>query len=674
MSSIASSEHSSDPVSLRNAPEHASVEHVVVIGNGPVGFRFLSELKAVQRPGQFRITVIGEERTPAYDRVHLSQCFNGKAPSELVYQPVDWYSQQGIDLHLNDPAVAIDRENCTVTTKAAKVFQYDRLFISTGSSPFVPPITGVNLPGVFVYRTLSDVAAIRAFATGCERGVVIGGGLLGLEAAKALSQLGVKAVHIIESSPYLMARQLDNDGSAKLRAHIESLGYNVHTGWMTEEIEANNGDLNVKFRDGTSLSASIIVVATGIRPRDELARACGLEVAGRGGIVVNDRMQTSDSKIYAAGECASHSGIVYGLIAPGFQMAAVAADQMSGRAQKTFAFGDVSTELKLMDITVASLGETLNPRAGYRELVYQDDNVYRKLTLAGMRIIGGMYVGTWEQRHRVRDAISRELLIWPWQIARFIRRGDLWASAESPPVAEWSDDAVVCTCTNTDKGTITQAIDVKSPSVEQVVERTGASSVCGSCHPLIAELCGSQSSKPIRQHSLMAASIVTLVALTFLLFLGPLPVAASVLEESQFDALLMNDQWKQVTGFSLAGIAILASLFSLRKRWSKLTWGDFLTWRALHGWIAAGTVLGLYLHTGFRSGSNLNFVLFASFVSANFLGAISGLVTAGETNFRGGNAATCRTVRPWIVWLHVIGLWPVPVLITFHVIAAYFFS
>ena len=677
MSSVLNRKLRSTPSRLLSKSS-GSLRRIVVVGNGPVGFHLLKTLVNSQHTDEFHVTVFGEEFIPAYDRIHLSDLFSEKKHEDLIYKPQSWYEDSGIDLIVGDAIVEIDRGKQIALSAQGRAVPYDQLVLATGSKPFVPPIDGVELPGVFVYRTIQDVQKIREFSTGCRTGVVIGGGLLGLEAAKALKSQGVTTIHIVESSPFLMARQLDKPGSQLLRQKIESFGYQVYTNWMAEAIKSLNEQLKIKFRNSESLEADVIVIAAGIRPRDELARGCALEVAARGGVVVNDRMQTNDSNIYACGECVAHKGIVYGLVAPGFQMAEVIADQLTHSPQGkeiTFSYGDLSTELKLLEIDVATLGESLNPRQGFREIVYRDEKIYRKLTVLGHRLVGCMYVGEWNQKHRVRDAVSRNQRLWPWQYTRFQETGDLWKTIEQPEVQDWPASSIVCTCTGTTRGELSSLIAQGFNNLASIKERSSASTVCGSCEPLISNLCGHKVSKRnSRQLSLTFASIVTLIVFILIILIGPYPVPHSVMEPDWYDDFLLNETWKQVTGYTLLSMTAFAALFSLRKRLTFFSWGSFLTWRAVHAWIGGSTLLGLYWHTGFRMGSNLNFLLFITFISANVVGAVTGLITSGETSSSGSISAISRRARPWMTWFHILTVWPLPLLILFHVLAAYFFN
>ena len=330
---------------------------LVVIGNGMVGQRFLEQLVARANGSTPEATVFCEEPRPAYDRVRLTGFFSAKSAADLNVVPAGFFERSEMTLRLGDKAIAIDRARKCVRSARGDELPYDKLVLATGSYPFVPPLPGRDRPGCFVYRTIEDLEAIRAAAARAKVGTVIGGGLLGLEAAKALRDLGLET-HVVEFAPRLMAVQLDDSGGRLLRRKIEAMGVTVHASKNTREI--TNGTAcrhKMEFVDGSALETDLIVFSAGIRPRDELARAAGLAVGERGGIQINSHCQTTNPDIYAVGECALWSGRIYGLVAPGYQMAEVAARHLAGEPEAQFLGADMSTKLKLMGVDVASIGD-----------------------------------------------------------------------------------------------------------------------------------------------------------------------------------------------------------------------------------------------------------------------------------------------------------------------------
>jgi nitrite reductase (NADH) large subunit len=357
---------------------HPQVEHsmsqrqkLVVIGNGMVGQRLLDRL--VTESTDFEITVLCEEPRAAYDRVQLSGFFSGKSADDLSLVKRDFFDDHEIVIHFSDKAIAIDRAAHTVTTSTGRSVEYDKLVLATGSYPFVPPLPGRDRPNCFVYRTIEDLEAIRDAARTSRSGAVVGGGLLGLEAAKALKDLGLET-HVVEFAPRLMAVQIDDGGGRVLRRKIAELGVGIHTSKSTTEIvDGATTRHRMNFADGTALDTDLIVFSAGIRPRDELARQAGLALGERGGIVIDDSCRTSDPDIFAIGECALWNGKLFGLVAPGYQMAQVCVARLLGRDTPSFTGADMSTKLKLLGVDVASLGDAHCTFSNARSYTFVDD-------------------------------------------------------------------------------------------------------------------------------------------------------------------------------------------------------------------------------------------------------------------------------------------------------------
>jgi nitrite reductase (NADH) large subunit len=379
---------------------------LVVVGNGMVGQKLLQALADSGALDRLAVTVLGEEIRPAYDRVGLTSWFKTREADDLALTSEAWFADHGITLHLGDAVAGIDRATRTVHTAGGARFAYDHLVLATGSAPFVPPIPGATGPDRFVYRTIEDLEAITAAAERPEvaRGVVVGGGLLGLEAANALLGLGLET-HVLEMAPGLMPVQLDPRGSEVLRGHIEALGVHVHTGVATAAVEGEQGVTAVTFAEGDPLPTDLVVFSAGIRPRDQLARDCGLEVGERGGIVVDDHLTTSDPAVSAIGECALVGGRIYGLVAPGYTMARLLASRLGALAAgdelpaDRFEPADLSTKLKLLGVDVGSLGDPHADRhdPDARALVWDDPvtGTYEKLVVSadGSRALGAVLVG-----------------------------------------------------------------------------------------------------------------------------------------------------------------------------------------------------------------------------------------------------------------------------------------
>lgn len=461
---------------------------VVVIGNGMVGLRFCEQLVEKDQQHEYKIVTFCEEPRAAYDRVGLTQFFAHHDAEKLMLARREWYADNNIDLHLADRAVSIDRQNKIICSQKGEQIPYDKVVIATGSYPFVPTVPGIKNRGVFVYRTINDLELIIEYAKHSKKAAVIGGGLLGLEAAKAALDLGLET-HVLEFAPRLMPRQIDDAGSKILVQKIEELGVQVHLNKATDEVLGESKVTGIRFQDGEELELDMIIVSAGIRPRDELARDCDLEVGDRGGILVNDHLQTSDPDIYAIGEVALHSGMVYGLVAPGYQMAEVAAANLCNVEQK-YQGSDLSTKLKLMGVDVASFGDYEADPKITKCLSFEDPfaGVYKKLVFntEGTKLLGGILIGDASDYGSLSImAKSEDLLACsPHELVVGSGGGIPGGSA-----AEMPDEAQICSCNNVTKGRICAAIREESlASVDQVKTCTKAGSGCGGCMPLVTDL------------------------------------------------------------------------------------------------------------------------------------------------------------------------------------------
>ncbi len=458
---------------------------VVVIGNGMVGHRFCEKLVEFDLDRQYRIVTFCEEPRAAYDRVGLTSFFTHRNADQLRLARLEWYREQQIELHLGDRAAQIDRKQRVVTSERGRAIPYDVAVLATGSFPFVPTVPGIQSRGVFVYRTIEDLEQIIAYAAGCRRAAVIGGGLLGLEAAKAAYDLGLET-HVVEFASRLMPRQIDDAGSRILVQKIESLGVRVHLNKATKEVVADrHGISRLAFQDGTSLDVEMVIVSAGIRPRDELAKQCGLQLGERGGVVVDDGLHTSDPQIYAIGEVALHRGMIYGLVAPGYAMAEVAARRLTGSVDSTFSGADLSTKLKLMGVDVASFGAYEAPPDQAQPLTLEDPfgGVYKKLLFSrdGERLLGGVLVGDASDYATLLQLTQNDAALpcSPGELLTGPRGGQ-------PLVPTYTATSQICSCNNVTYGAICEAIqDQELSTIEQLKQCTRAGTGCGGCLPAV---------------------------------------------------------------------------------------------------------------------------------------------------------------------------------------------
>ncbi|MBE9033393.1 nitrite reductase large subunit [filamentous cyanobacterium LEGE 11480] len=474
-------------------------QNLVVVGNGMVGHRLLELMVEKGATDRWNLITFCEEPRVAYDRVSLSRYFMDMTAADLTLVEPGFYQANGIQIYMHDRVVEIDRERQLVRSANGVEVAYDRLVLATGSYPFVPPIKGNDAAGTFVYRTIEDLDAIKAYAQQSKVGVVVGGGLLGLECANALKNLGLET-HVVEFAPRLMPVQIDDAGGSMLKGKIEELGVKVHTSKVTTEIVSENGKLaRMEFADKTSLSTDMIVFSAGIRPRDELARQCGLEMGDRGGIMIDESCQTSDPQVYAIGECALYQGRIFGLVAPGYQMAEVASDHLLEVATaQSFAGADMSTKLKLLGVDVASFGDNFAKTPGSKELAVGDAvaGTYKKLVVSadGKLLLGGILVGDASAYGTLLQLMQNQMPLPENPLSLLVPATA--GAAPSMSVDSLPDTAQICSCNNVTKGQICAAIqDDNLTDMPTLKKCTKAGTGCGGCVPLVKDLLQSELKK-----------------------------------------------------------------------------------------------------------------------------------------------------------------------------------
>jgi nitrite reductase (NADH) large subunit len=472
------------------------MKKIIVVGNGMVGYKFCEKFVAQEQSKDFEITVFGEEPRPAYDRVHLSEFFENQDAKALEMAPAEWYKENGITLVVGERVSDINRNNKTIATSKDRGFSYDYLVLATGSSAFVPPIKGVEKEGVFAYRTIEDLEDMLAYAAKIKakkpnaRGAILGGGLLGLEAGKAVMDMGLEP-HIVEFASKLMPRQLDSRSSQVLQLKLESIGLNIHLSKATNQILGNGAITGMEFSEEDTLDVDMLVISAGIRPRDELGKTSGLEMGSRGGIVVDNRMRTSDKNIFAIGEVALYNQMIYGLVAPGYDMASIAVNQILGEDSMMAENIDMSTKLKLIGVDVASFGEPFMPASKGHSVIFENktEHLYKRInvSLDGKKLLGGILIGDATDYNMLHQVYLNEMKI-PEDAAQLILPASDGGSSFGS-VLDLPDTAQVCSCESLSKGEICCSItDDGCDNLSEVISKTKATTGCGGCKPMVVDL------------------------------------------------------------------------------------------------------------------------------------------------------------------------------------------
>jgi len=657
------------PLPVEPAAPAVPGEPVVSIGTGPVGIRAAEAL--LQREPALPLVLYGDEPWEPYQRVQLSALLMGEIGWGAISNSLPLPAGHRVVQHHHCAVVAIDRARRVVRDEHGREQHYRQLILATGSHPHRPAISGLDRTGVFTFRNLNDVQLLMARSVRSRHTVVLGGGLLGLEAARALTRHST-SVTVVQHSPRLMNRQLDEPAAALLRQHVEALGIRVMLNDSVREVTGNQAVKGLHLLSGHEIVCDTLVLATGIVPNTRLALEAGLSV-GRG-IRVDDRMLTSDPDILAVGECAEHRGQVFGLVGPGLEQAAVAAHNLTG-GRATFEGSAAATHLKVVGLPVFSIGETgddENP-AEHRAHLWRrpEPSHYRKIILRHGRLVGAIGIGDWPEAAAVQEAVIHRRRIGAWLQWRFRQTGQLWSERGHDGVAFWPATATVCNCKTVSRGRLTEAVAAGCKSVECLIESTGAGRVCGSCRPLLAELVGSQAQPTAvtGRRTLLWASIASLLVMVAFYLPGGFRELASAQAGVWPQRLWTDGFWRQVSGYTLLTLGLAALLLSLRKRWSRFVFGEFGLWRMAHVVLGLAMLATLILHTGLRLGNHFNFLLLAGFFLLTKLGSLASAAVAVETR----PTRASRRWKQWATLTHIVLAWPLPVLLGFHILSVYYF-
>lgn len=642
---------------------------IIVIGAGPVGVRFVNELS--KKNIACNVVLFGNEIYEPYNRVQLSNLLSRSKDYDDIITKLPASCDQFQFTYRQQHIESILTEEKTVITQSGESFEYDELVIATGSTPFVPGIEGANLTGVYTFRNLRDAEALMTRTLKSRKVVVVGGGLLGLEAARALKKNHTEVI-LMQQADRLMNRQLDEKAADILKAYVESLGIWVDLSMGVRGIVGEERVESVITREGNVIECDTVLFCTGIRPAISLAQSAGLQVAR--GIIVNDRLQTSVENIYAIGECCEHKGMVYGIVAPGFEQATVLAENLAnGQAQ--YQGTQLISTLKVVGQSVCSMGEvaevTRRAKQSLPSYYNKKNGDYRKLVVHQGRIIGACAVGDWPEKQRVQEIFLSQTKLSFLRFWYFKFTGKLWVKEGDNNIAAWPAAAIVCQCNQITRGEISSAIQSGCKSVATIGQSTSAGTVCGSCQPLLQNLLG-QKPEAVKLKGgipiLVASFLAIFSSILFAAIPGITPVDSVQIPSYEF--LWTDGWWKQFTGFTLIGLVAVGLIMSLRKHlgWSFL--GQFSYWRVLHALLGVVALAVLLAHTGAHLGENLNRWLMINFLLISGIGAMAGmsLWLAGKASQDGVQALK----KVWY-WAHLLVVWPLPALLAVHIFSVYYY-
>lgn len=609
----------------------------------------------------------GAEPWEPYNRVLLSELLAGDIDWDKIVNPAPLLESGRLQLRINNRVAAIDRIGHAVINAVGKREYYDSLVLATGSSPHVPALAQVQMLGVYTYRDVNDAQTLMTNALQSRCSVVLGGGALGVEVARALkTQNPETRVIVVHRGVNLMNRELDSAAAELLQGQIRGAGIEILLRETITGLEGSGEISGVKLTSGERIECDTLIICTGIERNTRLAREAGLAVGQ--GIKVDDRMRTSDRRIYAVGECAEHRGEVYGLLAPGIEQAKVAATNIAGGRAK-YHGSDHYLRLKVVKVPVTSIWRAARNDAK-QEIVYgEPGNKLRRLVIAKGRLVGVSAIGEWDEIERVQQTLARRERLWPWQLWRFRRQGRLWSARPVADGAAWLDSTMICACMGVSCGMLRQAMTEGHTTFEQLRERTGACQGCGACATVVAALIGMPRETALSGSGaglgLGLGALMTALLLLAVLFVPAIAVGRSFSAPTIFDRLLLDATWKQVSGYALTGLAAASLVLPMRKRWRRFAAGSYRFWRGVHALLATASAGVLVLHTGLRHGHSFNQALMEVFLAVLLTGALLGALA--------WRAPQKPSWNRLLTAAHLLLVWILPALVAIHVLKVYYF-
>ncbi|MEM0911156.1 MAG: FAD-dependent oxidoreductase [Pseudomonadota bacterium] len=643
-------------------PSKSNPPTVIVIGNGPVGVHFVNQL--INAGWQGQIKIFGEEPDAPYNRVMLSSFLGGEVSFEGIQS--EFKPHYGLIQHVNCKVTSIDTDEKVITDQFGTQHAFDSLVIATGSRPYIPKIKGVDTPGVFQFRSLKDTTRLFARQVKSRHCVVVGGGLLGLESAKAMLRHSTR-VTVIQHTAHILNRQLDETGAERLQAFAESIGINFVLNRSIKSIDGDDEVEAITLDGGECISCDTVIFATGISPAIELAETADLNT--RKGILIDNLLQTSSKNIYAIGECSDHNNQIFGIVAPGLAQANVLAANLMG-AKREYTGAVTSTQLKVVGCDVFSAG-TVTDEFKYQvgqSLIFENDTSYIRLFLRGNKLIGAVAVGPCNYVKSLQQAVEQEKYLWPWDKWKFTKTGELFDSP-GDSYETMPNSTIICNCQQVTLGQIKACLNEKSNSPDALASELGVGTMCGTCKPIAQQICAAPIEKLPVKTVLMALSIIATILAVCILALPKIPAPTSV-QIPTLSWLWTESQWRQTSGFTMLGLTALTVFLSFRKRWKKFSIGKFDMWRLIHVLVTTFALATLFAHTGISLGEGVNRWLIINFLLIALVGGASAAIAAIEG---AKPTMSVKRAKRFLVNAHIVVFWPLPVLLAFHILSVYYF-
>jgi nitrite reductase (NADH) large subunit len=649
---------------LYSQDNHTPSLPIVIVGNGPVGVKAAELL--LEKNLNIKVIIYGEEQCSPYNRVQLSLLLSGEIEEPaLAHQAV--LDENRLIQNVGRKIIAIDTQQKMVIDDQDNIIHYHKLILATGSKPLLPKYENVSLDGVYQFRTLRDTLDLVAEKKRSKNFIVVGGGPLGLETALAIKSPDNHVTLQVRS--HILNSHLGQDGQHTLQDYITAAGVRVTQKNAIKKLIGETHVEAVELEDGSRIICDCLIVCVGVRPQTQLAQKAGLNVSR--GILVDPYMRTSAEDVYAIGECSEFESKTFGIVSPGFKQAQTCVEHILGRAEP-FQNESANVQVKFSGYSASYFGEFEQTGCQYYSYRNRLKGIFRKLVVRDNILIGAVVIGDWSELNDVTNLYNKKLKLKNKWIQTFEHDGHLFEHKRKPRIKELPADYIICLCQNVTRGELSDAIESGVRTVSGLGKSTGAGTVCGSCQPMMMELLDTPVANLVMRHqkAILVTSIISLLAILLIVFFEPLKIAESVQFNWHLEMLWFDNFWKQVSGYTLMFICLLASTLVARKRIKKINIGNLDNWRYAHTIIGVVALLTLMVHTGMRLGNNLNFALTLVFLAAATTGSLVGVFMARNHHW---SDFKLRKHRLWWSRVHYLLLWMLPPLICFHILSVYYF-